>query len=294
MAPEPDVRPASTVLVLRDSVEGPEVFMVRRHHKSVFMGGAHVFPGGGIEPGDYEADETWCDGLAEGNGQLADLPSELAAAHLVAGVRELFEEAGVLLARDQAGEFVSLADLAARARFERHRRDLHRRTRTLRDLAAEEGLKLALDALVPCAHWVTPPSGDVRRFDTRFFAAQAPRLQAPVHDDGETVHGEWITARRALAAAAARDIVLPPPTWAMLRELEPFAAVADLVEWARARAVCRREPRTLTQGDTRVLVMPGDPLHPEPEPVAFETRFIWIDDRWLPTGSSNIDLGAVT
>ncbi len=270
------------MLVLRDGFEGPEVFMVRRHQNSVFMGGAHVFPGGGIEPGDYAADETWCDGRVEGSGRLSDLPPDLAAAHLVAGVRELFEEAGVLLARDQTGEFVSLSDLAARTRFERHRRDLHRRTRALRDIAEEEGFRLALDALVPCAHWVTPPVGDVRRFDTRFFAAPAPRLQAPVHDDNETVHSEWITARRALTAAAARDIVLPPPTWATLRELEPFVAVADLIRWARSRAVCRREPRTLRRGETRVLVMPGDPLHPEPEPVAFETRFVWMDDRWLP------------
>src|SRR3954454_9458825 len=48
-------RPAATVVVLRDSSAGPEVFMVRRHEATAFMGGAHVFPGGRVDSRD-EAD----------------------------------------------------------------------------------------------------------------------------------------------------------------------------------------------------------------------------------------------
>src|SRR5258706_13266645 len=64
MSADTPIRPASTVVVLRDGSRGPEVFMVRRHHAIAFMAGAHVFPGGRVDPGDHDADESWCDGVA--------------------------------------------------------------------------------------------------------------------------------------------------------------------------------------------------------------------------------------
>ena len=93
-------RPAATVVVLRDSSEGPEVFMVRRHADTAFMGGAHVFPGGRVDKADRDGDDGWCDGIAHAAGQLPELPPADAVAYHVAAARELFEEAGVLLARD--------------------------------------------------------------------------------------------------------------------------------------------------------------------------------------------------
>ena len=110
--PEPilaNPRPAATVVVLRDSPAGPEVFMVRRHEGTAFMGGAHVFPGGRVDAADGDADESWCDGVEHAVSQLDGLPKPQALAYHVAAARELFEEAGVLLARHPGGDHVSLA-----------------------------------------------------------------------------------------------------------------------------------------------------------------------------------------
>jgi hypothetical protein len=207
------------------------------------------------------------------------MPAAEALAFHVAASRELFEEAGVLLARNAAGDFVALARQDDQERFKHHRQDVHSGHRTLRAIVEEEGLRLAVDALVAFAHWVTPPI-ETRRFDTHFFVTRVPPHQTPVHDNAESTHGGWTTARAALDQATSGDIVLPPPTWATLRELEPFTTVDAALAWARARKVSRREPKLLEDERTRVLVLPGDPLNPEPEPVAFETRFRWVDDRW--------------
>jgi 8-oxo-dGTP pyrophosphatase MutT (NUDIX family) len=275
-------RLASTVLVLRDSVPQPEVFMVRRHEGTAFMAGAHVFPGGAVDQADRDADDSWCDGLALATERLSDLPDEQAVAHHIAAVRELFEEAGVLLARDAQGRFVSLAGAEAHARFTQYRTLLHGGALRLPAILESENLRLAVDALVHFAHWVTPPV-DTRRFDTRFFMARVPPDQVPAHDARETTHGTWLSASAALAGARAGRIVLPPPTWTTLREIEPFASVDEALRWAGRVRVVRREPKVLDWEDRRLLVMPGDPLHPEPavgEAIS-ETRFVLVNDRWV-------------
>src|SRR5690348_563781 len=115
-------RPASTVILLRDGASGagPEVFLVRRHEGTAFMGGAHVFPGGRVDEADRDvAEPSWCDGVDVAMHQLDLLPAVDAVAFHVAAIRELFEEAGVLLARDRSGQFVSLTDADEQARFKR-------------------------------------------------------------------------------------------------------------------------------------------------------------------------------
>jgi 8-oxo-dGTP pyrophosphatase MutT (NUDIX family) len=274
-------KPASTVVVLRDSPAGPEVFMVRRHEATAFMAGAHVFPGGRVDASDRGADDMWCDGIDHAVAQLAALAREDALAYHVAAARELFEEAGVLLARDPRGDFVALGGADMHARFKQYRHDVHSGARTLRSVLDHEQLRLALDALVMFAHWVTPPV-DTRRFDTRFFLARVPPGQTPAHDERETTHSTWITAAGAIAAANADQIVLPPPTWTTLRELEAFADVGAALAWARRRRIIRREPKAIEKNGVRMLLMPGDPLHPEPavdEPLG-ETRFLLVDGRW--------------
>jgi 8-oxo-dGTP pyrophosphatase MutT (NUDIX family) len=275
-------RPAATVVVLRDSPLGPEVFMVRRHESTAFMGGAHVFPGGRVDAVDGDGDAGWCDGIPHAAVQLPSLPPSNAVAFHVAAARELFEEAGVLLARGADGAFVSLA-AAGRERFKQARYDVHAGTTTLRRVVEREHLRLALDALILFAHWVTPPI-DTRQFDTRFFLARVPPHQTPAHDDTETTHSAWARPADAIAQAEAGDIVLPPPTWTTLRELESFASVDDAMVWARARRIVRRMPLAYEEDGRRLLVLPGDSQHPDPpgdEPPV-ETRFILIEKRWRP------------
>jgi 8-oxo-dGTP pyrophosphatase MutT (NUDIX family) len=274
-------RPAATVVVLRDGASGPEVFMVRRHADTAFMGGAHVFPGGRVDKADRDGDESWCDGIAHAARQLPDLPAWEAVAYHVAAARELFEEAGVLLARNAKGEFVSLTSASDQARFKRDRPTAHGGNTTIRTVIEREGLRLALDTLVLFAHWVTPPI-DSRQFDTRFFMTRVPPDQTPAHDDTETTHSIWTTPADAIAQSQRGEIVLPPPTWSTIRELEPFATVDEALGWARRRRVVSRKPLLLEQDGMRMLIAPGDPLHPDPagdEPLA-ETRFVFVEGGW--------------
>jgi 8-oxo-dGTP pyrophosphatase MutT (NUDIX family) len=276
------IRPAATVIVLRDTPAGPEVFLVRRHHAIAFMAGAHVFPGGRVDDGDRSADPSWCDGVVKASTNLPGVAVDAALAFHIATARELFEEAGVLLARDASGRYVSMADRSGHDRFKEHRAELNAARRTLREIVETERLRLALDALVHYAHWVTPPV-ETRRFDTQFFVTRVPPDQAPVHDDHETTDSVWIRPADAIAAVGRGDIVLPPPTRASLRELERFTSVEEALIWAQTRTVYRREPRLSTDADgTRRMVLPGDPTLPEPEPVAFETRFVLAGGRWSP------------
>jgi len=128
---------------------------------------------------------------------------------------------------------------------------------------------------------VTPPI-DTRQFDTRFFLTRVPPNQSPVHDDTETTHSVWLTPREAVAQALNGDIVLPPPTWTTIRELERFTSVDAALEWGRTRRVVARMPTVRVQDGVRMLLVPGDPLHPD-EPgddVPVETRFRFVDKRW--------------
>jgi 8-oxo-dGTP pyrophosphatase MutT (NUDIX family) len=261
-------RPAATVLVLRDGLQGPEIFMVRRHEGAAAFRGAYVFPGGRVDEHDI-ADASWCDGIEHAERQLCDLPPADAVSFFVGATRELFEEAGVMLARDRSGDFVSLAGDAAHERFKKYRRDVHAHHLALDEIARREELRLAVDALTLYGHWVTPPV-EGRRYDTRFFVTRLPPFQTPAHDETETTESRWIMAHDALAAGARRGITLPPPTWITLRELEPFQSVDEIIGWSRTRPIQRREPEFVHENGAPTLVMPD------------QTRFVWTDGYWRP------------
>ena len=130
---------------------------------------------------------------------------------------------------------------------------------------------------------MTPPL-DTRRFDTRFFVARLPASQTPTHDDRETSDGQWTDVPSAIGAADRGQIVLPPPTWVMLRELEAFQSVADVLTWARGLEVRRREPALVEHQGSKVLVMDSDSSQAQPgqrlAPAGM--RFVWTGDRWRP------------
>jgi 8-oxo-dGTP pyrophosphatase MutT (NUDIX family) len=289
--------PSATVLVLRETHDGRseqsgtttgagfQVFMVRRHPEAPFMGGAYVFPGGRVDIGDHgAATAAWCDGIEDARDGLADMSAADAIACRLAAVRELFEEAGVLLARP-AEDVTDAADRVTH--LQPARSELHAGRRTLRDLTEPAGFRVALDTLRPFAHWVTPPV-EGRRFDTRFFVARMPEGQTAAHDTAENIDSAWLTPAAAIGAALNGSIVLPPPTWAVLRHLEHFAAVEAVLAWCRRQRVARCEPVMLIQNGTRVLLMPGDKLNADPEIdfVPPETRFEWRDGQWRPVQSA--------
>jgi 8-oxo-dGTP pyrophosphatase MutT (NUDIX family) len=229
------LREAASVILLRRASSGFEVFLVRRRRGASFMASAFVFPGGGAEPGE---DARTC------------------------AARELFEEAGVLLARDavegaitlQQGGVSSIAGL---------------RKRVLDGTSASAVLEAAglawwTDVLVPWAHWITP-SVEPRRFSARFFVCELPGGQEPRFDDVETVDQVWVTPQEGIARAG--ELMLPPPQLRTLWELSEHATVDDVLEAARARSA---EPHPIlprlrpgAPGEPVCLLLPWDPEYSE-------------------------------
>jgi 8-oxo-dGTP pyrophosphatase MutT (NUDIX family) len=275
----PPIRPASTAIVLREAGAAGafEVLMVRRNRAVAFMGGAYVFPGGRVDAGDAVSAAEAARGL-EGLDQVArcaDLSRDDEAAFRVAAIRELFEEAGVLLARRDG----RLVDASAAARL----RTLLTKDAPFPQFAAAHGLRLALDAVMPFAHWVTPPV-EIRRFDTRFLMARLPAGQQASHDQGETTALEWMRPAEAVARGARGEILLPPPTWTTLKRLDRFASVDDAWHWAATTPIVRIQPGFSREGGVTTLMLPGDPTYPLPpglEPIE-ETRFELADGAWRP------------
>ena len=164
-------------VLLRPTAARFDVFLVRRNDSIAFMGGAHVFPGGRVDPADRIDVETMADGAESAAARMPDLSADDAIAHHVAALRELFEEAGVLLARNKGRLITIEAD--SPNRFPAHRHNLLGKAVAFPAIVRTEGLRLALDELIYFAHWVTPDI-EIKRFDTRFFIARAPEGQAQI------------------------------------------------------------------------------------------------------------------
>lgn len=231
-------RPASTVLLVRDSADGMEVFMVVRHHQIDFASGALVFPGGSIDKEDavIAADHARCGG-DHGLG-------EQARAFRVAAIRETFEECGVLLARPRGEK--ALVDGARVAEIARKATG-----RTFGELIAAEDLELALDKLTPFAHWVTPTPLP-KRFDTHFFIAAAPEDQLALHDGSESVDSVWINPARALAEAKTGKYTIIFATRLNVEMLGRQNDVAAAIEAARVRKIVTVQPEVLRRDDKGV------------------------------------------
>ena len=256
------LRPASTVMLLRDTTVDIEVFMMQRTTTAAFASGMYVFPGGRVDDidGASELDDL-CDGLTDAEASdLLRVPKG-GLAYWVAAIRESFEEAGVLLARDEHGDFVKLNDPDAQARFAHARHSVHEGSLSLAKFCREEGLRLAVDTMRYVSHWITP-IGEKRRFDTRFFVALAPSGQEPLHDDKETIASLWVTPNDALGRAQRGELAMIPPTVANLKFLSPHHTTRDAIMAARSIGVPTPIlPKLRYDGDGRVvgIVLPDEP-----------------------------------
>jgi 8-oxo-dGTP pyrophosphatase MutT (NUDIX family) len=273
--PPPEPRPSATVLVARDVSSGsPEIFMVRRHAKSGFMGGAHVFPGGTVDQADRDPGFLQCidhhdpETLHRSLGEASNASSSDALAIYVSAIRETLEEAGIFL-----GTGVTPAEITS------GRGALLAGEAFLSVVRRWHG-ELSLSTLVPLARWVTPKM-EARRYDAQFFLARHPEGQRAVHDDIETTEGVWLNPQDALERADAGDIQLPPPTLRTLFHLRSFTTVDAMLADASSRPSPRIQPEISSDGRRVVLALPGDPRHSESQP-AFPgpTRIVLDEGRW--------------
>jgi 8-oxo-dGTP pyrophosphatase MutT (NUDIX family) len=172
---------------VRNGPGGLETLMVRRHARSPVAPSAYVFPGGTVRGDDLEFRAAGLDpaGLAQTLSERSDTPvaAAQAVALYVSALRELFEEAGVLLVRDATGRLLTVdaTDTSLQERMAATRLALQAHEFSLATVLAESAYQPAFDLLVPFSHWVTP-AALAARFDTRFFVAEMPPGQTALHD----------------------------------------------------------------------------------------------------------------
>ncbi|HEY5293078.1 MAG TPA: MBL fold metallo-hydrolase [Burkholderiales bacterium] len=257
-------RPAATLILVRDASAGMEVFMIRRTQSAAFMGGAHVFPGGGVDASDASAElAAHCEGLDDSEASRLLGLEQGGLAYWAAAMRECFEEAGLLLAHDADGEYADLNEAERVQVFAQWRESVRAGRATLADLCREHQLRLAAGRIAYYSHWITQP-GRPRRYDTRFFVAEAPLAQTPSHDNSETVGHVWIQPAEALERHRRGELILVFPTIKTLESIARFETAAALMDYARSpRKMPTMAPRVASSREGKKLLVPGDYAYAE-------------------------------
>lgn len=245
--PSKALRTAATVLLLRESGPGMEIFMVQRNRQIEFSSGALVFPGGAMDPGDREiaADAA----LVSDRGGL----DANAAAIRIGGIRETFEESGIMLARQRGSSaLIPAAELAV---LDRQRTALDEGKVSFADILHQHALLPAIDLLVPFAHWITPVNLP-KRFDTHFLLALAPADQIGKHDGKESVDSVWLSPKEALDSAVSGRFNLPFPTIRNLIKLDKLGTAQAAMDFARTTPVVTVVPEMSRNedGTTRLRI----------------------------------------
>jgi len=273
------LRPAATVILLRDAPAGLEVFLMQRHRLSDVLGGAYVFPGGKVDAADAELDMArhLDQPLARLHAGLneAGISQRTAGSLYVAALREAFEESGVLFAQGSSTPAPD-ADRAAALLGEGH---------AFNAVLAQMALRLQTRSLVPWSRWITPPSPSVmnKRFDTRFFVAAVPDGQVAAHDNHETTESIWLEPRAALAQYWNGHIEMAPPQVMSLAHLSRHATVSEVLAAARSRLPPVIAPEPFDEAGERVICYPGDARHSVCVPaMPGPTRLYYRNKRFEP------------
>lgn len=251
---------AATVILVRQAKPNSwEIFLARRHRQQSFMAGAFVFPGGQLEDNDYDPEFSrviWAPHEFNPQAALQDagLAPEKAQAFFIAAIRETFEEAGILMAGNRSGEFISLRQEEVIDRFSRYRRDLNNHQISFLEILRREKIFLSPAALIPYSHWITPESV-AKRFDTRFFLALLPQGQEAVADCTELTELLWVTPQTALQLHCSQKIILMPPTLKTITELAEFTSVDELFTAVKSRLIYPILPQEFANG----VKLPHDP-----------------------------------
>lgn len=250
-----NARPAATVILLRDAGEGLQAYLLQRSRKSKFFPGYYVFAGGTVDRGDRDA-LFWVDHIDLDMEAVAarfggDITGQEALSYCLAGIRETFEEAGVLMASN------SDRIIPEKACENRLSKGLERGW--LKDLVLSEGWILNFRSLSRWAHWITPKQMK-HHFDTRFFLAIPSGGQLCMPDNREMVAGIWISPEEALYHNLSGKISLSPPTLVTMQELLNYPDTESLKkEWVKRSWGQTRRPRLLPSREGALILQPWDP-----------------------------------
>lgn len=261
-------REAATVVIIRDGAAGIEVFCVRRHAQSAFMGGALVFPGGKVDAKDQ--DPRWFDRTTsvDPRSSIFSTDPAHALALAVAACRETLEEGRILPTLPLLSDEV-LSELLRDAQSEGFLEVLMRRE-----------IVLDVARMAPFARWVTPEA-ESRRFDARFYLLAAPEGQSGKHDEHETTMSLWAKPKDVLDAAAEGRFFLAPPTARTLELLAKEHDVQSAFQLAARQTLLPVCPEFVAE-DPPFIALPGDPAHSIREKrVDGPTRYVLRDGRFV-------------
>ena len=219
--------------------------MVKRHHQIDFASGALVFPGGKVDAHDRDAALR---AHADGGDALDDLRLSLAAC----AIREGFEESGILLARRAGSRDLISAEHATSLKDWREK--LNSGEVGLAEFLTKENLRLACDALVPFAHWVTPTFMP-KRFDTYFYVAATPAGQLGRHDGSESVDSVWLNPTEAIGDKRWTIIF---PTKMNLLKLGHAKTAEEALAVARNAPVVTVLPEVVKRPEGSFLTIPEE------------------------------------
>jgi 8-oxo-dGTP pyrophosphatase MutT (NUDIX family) len=244
-------RPAATVMLVRDTADGLAVFLMRRHAKMHFAAGTMVFPGGGVDERDRDADlpgrGAWAGPPPQWWAERFGIEAGLAEALVCAAARETFEESGVLFAGPVDDPDAIVGDASV---YRESRHALAGGALSFADFLRTEKLVLRSDLLRPWANWVTPEAERTRRYDTYFFVGALPEGQRADGENTESDSAGWTTPEAAVGDFAAGRCFLLPPTWTQLDSLAGHT-VAEVL--AVERQIVTVQPHLEIQGDNWVF-----------------------------------------
>jgi 8-oxo-dGTP pyrophosphatase MutT (NUDIX family) len=226
-------RDAATVVLLRRGAEGLELYLLRRHVSMDFAGGMCVFPGGGVDPRDFDHTVAWAGPSPAEWAERLGVEEAKARALVCAAVRETFEESGVLLAGESAESVV--ADTTG-ADWEADRVELEGRELALTEFLSRRGLVLRTDLLGVWSGWLTPVF-EPKRYRTWFFVAELPEGQRTRDVSTESDQVVWLSAMRAVEQAESGEILMLPPTYITSLDVGQYADPQAVIDAAADRRV---------------------------------------------------------
>ena len=253
--PAEPLNAASVVLLRGGAADGPgslEVYLLRRHMDMAFAGGMAVFPGGRVDPRDFEQEVDWVGPAPDVWAGLLGTDQPLARALVCAAVRETFEESGVLFAGST--EDTVVADVTG-ADWEDDRRRLEAHELSFTHFLQARGLKLRTDLLRVWGSWLTPVF-EPRRYRTWFFVAELPPGQRTRDVSSESQDVAWLSVREAITAADDQQVLMLPPQYCTCLELFDCATPADALAAAAGRTQETVQPKAVIDGDGALLEIP--------------------------------------